>query len=50
MIKVKPFNVGSDGTSHIIKSQYYKMGAANVLDVKPTGAYYKATGAIIEYL
>jgi hypothetical protein len=44
-----PFNTESDGTSHTIKSQYFKMGAANVLDISFDGANFKATGAIVIY-
>lgn len=44
-----PFNIESDGTSHTIKSQYFKMGAANVLDISPDGANFKATGVIVIY-
>lgn len=28
-----PFNTEYDGTSHTIKSQYFNVGAANVLDL-----------------
>ncbi len=44
-----PFNTESDGTSRNIKSQYFKMGAANVLDISSDGANFKATGAIVIY-
>jgi hypothetical protein len=44
-----PFNTKSDGTLHTIKSQYFKMGAANVLDISFDGANFKATGAIVIY-
>lgn len=43
------FNTDIDGTSRIIKSQYFKMGAANVLDFSTGGMNYKATGVMIEY-
>lgn len=49
MIKVLPFNTESDGTSRTFKSQYFKMGAANVLDLSLDGANFKATGAIVIY-
>lgn len=49
MIKVLPFNTESDGTSRTIKSQYFKMGAANVLDLSLDGANFKATDAIVIY-
>lgn len=44
-----PFNTESDGTSHTIKSQYFKMGKANVLDISFDGANFKATGVIVIY-
>ncbi len=44
-----PFNTESDGTSRTIKSQYFKMGAANVLDLSLDGSNFKATGTIVIY-
>ena len=44
-----PFNTKSDGTSHTIKTNYFKKGAYDILDVSPKGANYKATGAIVIY-
>lgn len=46
---VTSFNTESDGTSHTIKSLYFKMGAANVLDISSDGANFKAAGAIVIY-
>jgi len=37
MIKVKSFNADACNTSRIIKAQYFKMGAANVLDMNNRG-------------
>ena len=48
-IMTLPFNTEYDGTSRTINSQYFKMGAANVLDLSLDGANFKATGAIVIY-
>lgn len=37
MIDIKSFNADACNTSRIIKAQYFKMGAANVLDVNNRG-------------
>lgn len=37
------------GIAVTIKSQYFKMGAANVCDRSDRGGNYKATGIMIEY-
>lgn len=44
-----PFNTKSDGTSHTIKTNYFNMGACNILDISAQGANFKATGAIVIY-
>lgn len=51
MINVKPFNaeVSILSLSRTIKAQYFKMGAANVLDISDKGNNYKATGVIVSY-
>ena len=46
---VKPQNAESKNVSRIIKANYFKKGAFDILDTSLAGAKYKATGVIIEY-
>lgn len=49
MINQQPFNADASHLCRIIKAQYFKGGAAPILDNTLSGAKYKATGVIISY-
>lgn len=49
MMIVKPQNAESKNISRIIKANYFKKGAFDILDTSSAGAKYKATGVIIVY-